>query len=227
MVAACGFAFKKKENVCIASKRIHCSAQPLASAWAGRAVAEPGHKTWDGPRPISIVGSTGSIGTQTLDLVAENTDKFKVVALVAGSNVTLLADQTVNDVATGVAEAGLSRYLNTRYGQLSKNDVKKTNLLPRNLRLRSIVCFNLRPSAIIEVHFVLSSDEIYDVWLKKAGTKLLCAVLSLWVPSKSFQPCGEQATSMNSRSLPDYLEQRAIQKLLLIGYNGSETSTIF
>ncbi|GFP85477.1 extra-large guanine nucleotide-binding protein 1 [Phtheirospermum japonicum] len=61
----------------------------------------------------------------------------------------------------------------------------------------------------------------------QAGTKLLCAVLSLRVPSKSSQPCGEQATSMNSRSLPDYLEQRAIQKLLLIGYNGSETSTIF
>ncbi|GFQ04530.1 extra-large guanine nucleotide-binding protein 1 [Phtheirospermum japonicum] len=61
----------------------------------------------------------------------------------------------------------------------------------------------------------------------QAGTKLLCAVLSLRVPSKSSQPCGEQATSMNSRSLTDYLEQRAIQKLLLIGYNVSETSTIF
>lgn len=30
---------------------------------------------------------------QTLDIVAENPDKFRVVALASGSNVTLLADQ--------------------------------------------------------------------------------------------------------------------------------------
>jgi hypothetical protein len=33
---------------------------------------------------------------QTLDIVAENPDKFKVVALAAGSNVTLLADQVIS-----------------------------------------------------------------------------------------------------------------------------------
>lgn len=32
---------------------------------------------------------------QTLDIVAEHPDKFKVVALAAGSNVTLLADQVI------------------------------------------------------------------------------------------------------------------------------------
>ncbi|KAJ6418263.1 hypothetical protein OIU84_001612 [Salix udensis] len=62
-------------------------------AWPGRACPKPGRKTWDGPKPISIVGSTGSIGTQTLDIAVANPDKFKVVALAAGSNVTLLADQ--------------------------------------------------------------------------------------------------------------------------------------
>ncbi|KAE8697654.1 1-deoxy-D-xylulose 5-phosphate reductoisomerase [Hibiscus syriacus] len=60
-------------------------------AW--KSFPEPGLQTWDGLKPISVVGSTGSIGTQTLDIVAENPDKFKVVALAAGSNVTLLADQ--------------------------------------------------------------------------------------------------------------------------------------
>lgn len=61
----------------------------------------------------------------------------------------------------------------------------------------------------------------------QAGTKLLCAVLSLPVPCKSFNHIGEQVTSSISRTMPDYLEQRAIQKLLLIGYSGSGTSTIF
>ena len=42
---------------------------------------------------ISILGSTGSIGTQTLDIVRENPDKFKVIGLAAGNNITLLAEQ--------------------------------------------------------------------------------------------------------------------------------------
>ncbi|XP_042018002.1 1-deoxy-D-xylulose 5-phosphate reductoisomerase, chloroplastic-like [Salvia splendens] len=89
-----GFAFKRKDSRCTASKRVHCSAQPSPPpAWPGRAVPEPGRMTWEGPKPISVIGSTGSIGTQTLDIVAENPDKFRVVALAAGSNVTLLADQ--------------------------------------------------------------------------------------------------------------------------------------
>ena len=42
---------------------------------------------------ISILGSTGSIGTQTLDIVRENPDKFRVIGLAAGSNISLLAEQ--------------------------------------------------------------------------------------------------------------------------------------
>ncbi|KAL3630690.1 hypothetical protein CASFOL_023674 [Castilleja foliolosa] len=61
---------------------------------------------------------------------------------------------SVNDVATGVAKAGLTRYLKTRYGQQSQSNeevhVKINNLLPKNLRLTSIVCFNLRQSPFIE-----------------------------------------------------------------------------
>jgi len=33
---------------------------------------------------------------QTLGILAEHSDKFKVVALAAGSNVTLLADQVID-----------------------------------------------------------------------------------------------------------------------------------
>ena len=44
-------------------------------------------------KAITILGSTGSIGTQTLDIVTHNQDKFRVVGLAAGSNVNLLAEQ--------------------------------------------------------------------------------------------------------------------------------------
>ena len=44
-------------------------------------------------RRISVLGSTGSIGLNTLDLVTRHSDRFKVVALTAGQNVDLLAEQ--------------------------------------------------------------------------------------------------------------------------------------
>ena len=44
-------------------------------------------------KPISILGSTGSIGTQSLDIVAQYPDQFRVVGLATGSNVDLLAQQ--------------------------------------------------------------------------------------------------------------------------------------
>jgi 1-deoxy-D-xylulose-5-phosphate reductoisomerase len=42
---------------------------------------------------IALLGSTGSIGTQTLDVVRKHPDRFSVVALTAGSNAELLAAQ--------------------------------------------------------------------------------------------------------------------------------------
>ena len=44
-------------------------------------------------KKVAILGSTGSIGTQTLDVVRENPDRFKVTALTCGSNTELLARQ--------------------------------------------------------------------------------------------------------------------------------------
>ncbi len=42
---------------------------------------------------ISILGSTGSIGTQALDVIARHPDRFTVVGLAAGRNVELLRKQ--------------------------------------------------------------------------------------------------------------------------------------
>ncbi|XP_022740159.1 extra-large guanine nucleotide-binding protein 1-like isoform X2 [Durio zibethinus] len=85
-------------------------------------------------------------------------------------------------------------------------------------------------------HFWVNEDGSYQeegqkntkgyIW-GKAGTKLVCAVLSLPVPSKYSNPCMEPLSSMTSRSVPDYLEQRTLQKILLVGSTGSGSSTIF
>jgi 1-deoxy-D-xylulose-5-phosphate reductoisomerase len=42
---------------------------------------------------ISIIGSTGSIGTSTLKICAAHPEKFRVVGLAAGRNVSLIAEQ--------------------------------------------------------------------------------------------------------------------------------------
>lgn len=42
---------------------------------------------------IALLGSTGSIGTQTLDVIREHLDRFTVVALAAGSRSDALAEQ--------------------------------------------------------------------------------------------------------------------------------------
>jgi 1-deoxy-D-xylulose-5-phosphate reductoisomerase len=44
-------------------------------------------------RTLTILGSTGSIGTNTLDVVRQNPERFHVFALAAGRNVELLAQQ--------------------------------------------------------------------------------------------------------------------------------------
>lgn len=44
-------------------------------------------------KAITLLGSTGSIGTQTLDIVAQYPERFRVVGLAARSNVELLVQQ--------------------------------------------------------------------------------------------------------------------------------------
>ena len=46
-------------------------------------------------KDLAVLGSTGSIGTSTLDLVRTHPDRFRVVTLAAGSNLDLLRRQIV------------------------------------------------------------------------------------------------------------------------------------
>ncbi len=45
------------------------------------------------PRRVTILGSTGSIGCSTIDLIQRDPDRFQVVALTANTNAELLANQ--------------------------------------------------------------------------------------------------------------------------------------
>jgi 1-deoxy-D-xylulose-5-phosphate reductoisomerase len=61
------------------------------------------------PRDVVLLGSTGSIGTQALDIVRANPDRFRVVALGAGGgNVEMLAAQALEFAVEAVALAKAS-----------------------------------------------------------------------------------------------------------------------
>jgi 1-deoxy-D-xylulose-5-phosphate reductoisomerase len=77
------------------------------------------------PRDVVILGSTGSIGTQALDIIRRNPDRFRVAALAAGgANPDLLARQAAEFGAAAVAvttpaavpdlRAALHRHLSDR-----------------------------------------------------------------------------------------------------------------
>lgn len=63
-------------------------------------------------KTLTVLGSTGSIGTNTLDVIRQNRHLYRVYALAAGQNIDLLADQILEfqpQVAVVAAPEGLER----------------------------------------------------------------------------------------------------------------------
>jgi 1-deoxy-D-xylulose-5-phosphate reductoisomerase len=67
---------------------------------------------------IAILGSTGSVGVTTLDVVSRFPERFRVVAMAAGQNLEVLADQVTrfHPELVSVATPELARDLRNRLG---------------------------------------------------------------------------------------------------------------
>jgi len=63
---------------------------------------------------LTVLGSTGSIGTQTLEIVEEFPDRFRVAALTAGQNLDLLMEQILRHQPEAVALADGERVAELR-----------------------------------------------------------------------------------------------------------------
>ena len=61
-------------------------------------------------KKISILGATGSIGQNTLDLISSEKDSFKVVGLTGSGNIDLLAQNAIDFGANIVATADESKF---------------------------------------------------------------------------------------------------------------------
>ncbi|KAJ8529291.1 hypothetical protein K7X08_036126 [Anisodus acutangulus] len=84
-------------------------------------------------------------------------------------------NMTINDVALGVIQAGLSVYLNRRFGEGKKDKgaTEKNNNLPNNIRLRSSLLINLRPTAGIQALADMMDKNTEAKWGNMVGSVLL------------------------------------------------------
>src|SRR5690606_5941502 len=72
---------------------------------------------------VAILGSTGSIGTQTLDVIRQHPDKFTVEVLTAQNNCDLLIAQALEFHPNGVVIGSEAKYQKVKEA-LIPHDIK-------------------------------------------------------------------------------------------------------
>ena len=104
--------------------------------------------TMDTPRHIAILGSTGSIGTQALDVVRANPDRFVVEVLTAANNAELLIEQAVAFRPNVVVITNEAKYEQVQ-AALDPHDIKVYAGEPALSRVMEMDTFDLVLTAVV------------------------------------------------------------------------------
>jgi 1-deoxy-D-xylulose-5-phosphate reductoisomerase len=132
---------------------------------------------------VAILGSTGSVGVQTLSVIAASPERFQVAALAAGRNIDLLAEQirTFSPERVAVADEKGAAALRARVGEavsiaVGNDGLEAVAMHPADLVVSALVgAVGLRPTlAAIEAgrDVALANKEV----LVMAGALVLRAV---------------------------------------------------
>lgn len=97
---------------------------------------------------IAIFGSTGSIGTQALDVIAANPDKFSVEILTAQTNDSLLIKQALQFNPNCVVIGDEKRYENVKQA-LAKTDIKVFTGEQSLEEVAEMDCYDMMLAAIV------------------------------------------------------------------------------
>ena len=140
---------------------------------------------------IAIFGSTGSIGTSTLNVIRENKDLFKVVTLVAGKNISKLIEQIdefepkniyiIDKENANILKSKYSK-LNIYYGEDGLKEI--SNLVDFDISVSALVGIaGLKPTynmikngktvALANKEVLVTGGKLIMETAKKSGAKLL------------------------------------------------------
>jgi len=96
-------------------------------------------------KTLTVLGSTGSIGTNTLDVVRRNRHLYQVYALAAGSNINALADQ-IQEFHPKIAVVATSDGLQRLWERLAEIGFVPSNTVAGGIRRWSVMKPTKRPS---------------------------------------------------------------------------------
>lgn len=163
-------------------------------------------------KQITIIGSTGSIGTQTLEIIRSRPDDFDVVALSAGNNLELLVDQI--------------KEFKPKYATVTKDSDKK---ILRGLFPELEVLRNIEEIASIPLIDILVSAIVGIAGLK-ANLEALKHAKKVAIANKETLVCAPHLVrnykeKHNSELIPIDSEHAAIHQCLL-GYDTKSINKI-